>query len=54
MFHRAQDQGKAAHRGHPLRISRIGRRDPTRILRSRGRFEIASTAKKQKELKTDA
>ena len=35
-------RGKAANRRHTLRITRIGRRSPTRILRSRGRFEIAS------------
>ena len=42
MFNWAQDQGGAANRRHTVHISRIGRRDPTRILRSRGRFEIAS------------
>jgi hypothetical protein len=48
MFNRAQDQGGARRPTADIQLrTRIGRRDPTRILSPRGRFEIASLKKKE-------
>ena len=45
MFNQTQDQSAVANRRHTLRIARIDRRDATRIVRSRGCFEMASLKK---------